>query len=95
MAGPSIVTVGRSTTPWTLVAADIEEGHIWILDNAPSGYFQTWVDTGDAAPTGVPSIELRVRVIGNHIPIASQPGRRIDVYMYCTGTEDGKVRVDE
>lgn len=94
MAGPSVVTVGTSTAPWTIVATAVEEGHIWILDNGPSAYYQTWVDTGDAAPTGAGPLEERVRIIGNHMPIASQPGRLIDVYLYCVG-EEGKVRVDE
>lgn len=88
MAGPAAVSVA---TTWTLVAQNVETGVVYKIDNGPM-YHQTWVDTGDAAPTG--NEGFATPIDGDRAYINS-PGRPIDVYLKCSGSgTPGYVRVD-
>lgn len=86
MANPNLVACPVDT--WTKVATNVTNGNVWISDSSPGKYLQTFVLTGQAAPTGT-GIGIAIR--GDVIPIANTVG--IDVYIYCIGAA-GEVRVD-
>lgn len=85
MADP--VTVPCPEGAWTLVATNQTTGIVHVLKTDVDTYFQTYRDTGGAAPTlineGVPFTEL--------LQISAALG--IDVYVWCKGNA-GSVRVD-
>ncbi len=53
-------------------------------------YYQTYRDTGDAAPT---DLTEAVSILNKEKSIIISSSSPIDVYIYCKG-EAGKVRVD-
>jgi hypothetical protein len=86
MSNPA--TIVTTVNAWTKVATDVKKGWIWIHDSGNT-YAHTYRLTGGAAPTQ-PSEGVRLPNPGAEIK--SDIG--IDVYIYTTGSGDGKVRVD-
>lgn len=86
MANPVIVET--TLNAWTKVATNVRVGFIWIKDSTKT-YLHTYRATGGAAPTDQgEGIEMCIpgREINSQVAI--------DVYIYTTGDDNGKVRVD-
>ena len=84
MANPLLITITPANA-WQKVATNATKGQIIIKDRSgPNAYYYTYVETGDAAPTGIPigNIFDDVLEIDNSIGI--------DVYVYAVGAV-GKV----
>ena len=88
MANPVLIPVPANT--WTKVADNVTEGIISIKQWQPSRYYQTYVDTGDPAPTGDQNEDTSVVTTGQEISIAATES--IDVYLFCY-QYDGEVVV--
>lgn len=75
---------------WTKIATNVKTGGVWKFKNA--SYFQTYRDTGGAAPTtlaeGVPMFQ---GIDKNYEPISYFP--EVDIYVWCK-VFAGRVRVD-
>ena len=77
MASPVSVTVPVNT--WTLVATNVTEGNVWILNNR-AVYSHYYVATGGAAPTDM-----------SEAAVLPEPGLPIsvdvasDIYVYAAG----------
>lgn len=85
MATPVLITVPKDT--WTKVLTNVKLGNVWIIDNAAE-YYQTYRDSGDAAPTSdAEAVWLPRPGAGVESSID------IDVYILTRKT-DGVVRVD-
>ena len=72
---------------WEKIATNVQTGSIHILNPTDEGWFQTFVDTGDPAPTDAPEVKLKFQ----SDDIDSSVG--IDVYVYHVGAV-GRLRVD-
>ena len=84
MADPVVVTCPKDV--WTKVATNVTTGLIHILKTDPDAYYQTYRDTGGAAP-----VDLSDAVpFDSPLQISASAG--IDVYIQPNG-EDGIVRV--
>jgi len=88
MANPVLIPVPANT--WTKVADNVTEGIISIKQWQPSRYYQTYVDTGDPAPSGDQNYSTSVVTNSPEIVITATAG--IDVYMFCY-QYDGEVVV--
>lgn len=86
MADPVIVACTKDI--WTKVATNVTTGYVWIKDSGPNVYFQTYRDTGGAAPSDNADA-VNMSLPG--MPIAATAG--IDVYIQPVKV-DGSVRVD-
>jgi len=87
MANP--VTVACPAGQWTKVATNQTSGLVHIMNIEPDAYYQTYRDTGGAAPTDLSDAV----VFGKTAPLAISASAGIDVYIWCVGAA-GKVRVD-
>ena len=85
MANPIIVNVPADT--WTKIATSKTRGLVHILNPTDKNWYQTFVDTGDPAPTDEPEVKLNFQTdkIKNSV--------LIDVYAFHKNTA-GRVRVD-
>lgn len=86
MADPVIVDCPEAD--WTLVASNVKNGNVWKKDKSPNKYLQTYVETGNPAPT---EQEIGQEISGDGLPIAAS--MEVDVYIMPLGA-DGSVRVD-
>lgn len=85
MPNPQILAIPAGQ--WTLAASNVSTGTIRILNTAPHAYFQTYRDTGGAAPTDKSEA---VPLCDGDLISGSVP---LDVYIWAEA-EDGSVRVD-
>ncbi len=85
MADPVIVVC--TANAWTLVAQNVIAGQIWKTKTGPF-YHQTYVMTGNPAPTG---LTKAADFQGDVMDISAQAA--IDVYLYAQG-EAGEIRAD-
>jgi hypothetical protein len=86
-ADPVLTAVAKDG--WVKVATNVTTGQIHFRSTAPNSCWQTYRDTGGAAPTLL-SEGVRVQLGGSYT-ISAAAG--IDVYIWCDG-ENGQVRVD-
>lgn len=93
MAAPNVVACAADT--WTKVADNVIAARVWIMSNAPSMYYHTYVAHGAAAPT-----DLSTAAIApggdrdNAQPSFEQDfGELSDLYVRPAGAA-GSVRVD-
>lgn len=86
MADPVIVACTKDA--WTKVATNVTAATVWKKSTAPNVYYQTYRDTGTAAPTD----------LADAIPM-TEPGQifsfgaAADIYIYAKA-DTGSVRVD-
>ena len=86
MADPVIKPCAKGV--WTKVATNVTAATVWKKKTSPNAYYQTYRDTGTAAPTD----------LADAIPIV-EPGQTFsfgaaaDIYIYAKG-KAGSVRVD-
>lgn len=99
MANPVVKEITHETV--TLAASNTTSVDI-MIKNSSKRYYQTYVLTGEAAPTapdGDPD-NYSVAVNRQWIPLSMsnsfRPSAASDLYIYCTGTDSGSgfVRVD-
>ena len=85
MADPVIVPCPKDE--WTPVAINVTTGIIHIVKTDPSAYYQTYRDTGEAAPANLTD------AIPFDTPLQISASAGIDVYIQPKG-KIGSVRVD-
>ena len=96
MANPVIVTCAENT--WTRVAENVTSATIYLLtnpiyrpiENRPLQYYQTYRNTGDAAPTDLTDA---INVSWNDRGFEFSNPDSSDIYVYAVDAE-GSVRVD-
>ena len=88
MADPILVDIPKNA--WLKVATAVTSGMIHIKNSTPV-YYQTYRDTGGAAPVGLTEIVRLAEMSGGSAEIASTSP--IDVYIYALDY-DGKIRLD-
>jgi len=88
MTAPARVECAADT--WVLVAENVTSGQLHRLEKSPNLYLQTYVDTGDAAPTD-DNTAVPVFVGGESVIISNVSA--IDVYIKAVGAA-GAVRAD-
>lgn len=89
MANPS--TVACPAGQWTKVATNVNSGVLWKKSSKPFGYWYTYRETGQAAPT----------LFSEGVPIFRGPNKdseiinasAIDIYIWAKALA-GSVRVD-
>lgn len=84
MADPAVVDCPKGV--WTKVATNVTTGLVHILKTDPSAYYQTYRDTGGAAPADLSD------AVPFDSPLQISASAGIDVYVQPNG-EDGSVRV--
>jgi len=77
MADPVLVPCAKDA--WTIVAANVSAGNVWMKDTTPK-YLMTYVMTGGAAPVG---LDKSVSFDDPGAPITADPAAPIDVYIYA------------
>ncbi len=85
MANPLVVPCPEGV--WTKIATNVVTGNIRTLRTTPNVYFQTYRDTGTAAPVD----RSDAVVLREEEPIKNSVS--IDVYVWAEGA-DGSVRVE-
>lgn len=88
MADPVIIACSKDA--WTKVATNVTSGSVSVKDGAGSRWYQTYLDTGGAAPAN-DDLSKAIDLIQPTDPIDSSIG--IDVYVQ-PARQDGSVRVD-
>lgn len=89
MADPIPEALVKNT--WKKVATNVTAGRVHAL-GGPGRYFQTYRDTGGAAPSSSESNRVLEGVPFESLTEIIESAIGIDVYIYCSKT--GRVRVD-
>lgn len=90
MADPVFVNLTKNV--WEKVATNVTSGLVHAL-GGPNRYFQTYRDTGGAAPSSSESNRALEAVPFSGITETISSTAGIDVYIYCS-KDGGRVRVD-
>jgi len=93
MSAPAFVDVAKGTA--VKVATAVSTGQIHLVKPGAPGaeYLATYVPTGDDAPDNIDDFRGG-RIFNNGNTAAISSSELIDVYLWLTGDEDGRVRVD-
>ena len=91
MPDPAIVTCTKGQ--WTIVATAVTTGQVNRIEKRPV-YYQTYRPTGEAAPDPVTDKLEKIPIFLGNDQEAIEASEQIDVYIFVSGTVDGKVRVD-